>query len=122
MEIVYISNPSHDRFYCPVTGIPIFDDDDNTGVFEDAESVIAVFGSDSIDDPTIKSPEMKKAWEEYIGRLRSSVPSFENDFEKYLRSFLKKYNHFSAIVFSFQWSSPLGSNYLYYVIDWDLGE
>jgi hypothetical protein len=122
MQIINISNPTHDRFYCPVTGIPIFDDDDNTGKFEDAESVIAVFGSDSIDESTIKSPELKKAWEEYIDRLRSVQPYFENDFEKYLRTFLKEYNHFSAIVFSFQWSSPLGSNYLYYVIDWDLGE
>jgi hypothetical protein len=119
MQLIVIS-PDHDRFYCPVTGVPIFDDDSSSGFFEDAETVVAVLCSGFFDKATFKSQELKDAWDSHFLPTHQKMHDFDRFSEESVDQFLKGYDHPSWLVFCFDRQSPLGSSRLYYVIDWNL--
>ena len=119
MQILVIS-PEHDRFYCPVTGVPIFDDESRSGQFEDAESVVAILCSGFFDQATFKSKELEEAWDTYFQGINENKSSLERYPEESVRSFLEDFPNHSWVVFCFDRRSPLGSSRLYYVIDWNL--
>ena len=56
------------RFFCPVTGQPVFNDDGEVV----APTFRGLWIAEVIDEPTIAMPELEVAWSDYVARVDAS--------------------------------------------------
>jgi hypothetical protein len=92
MQVLRI-NRWDDRFYCPVTGQRVL----NEQLEPSAPTFRGLWFTEVIDEPTIVLPELESAWIQYVAQAGAS----EEDDTIDLEDFLSKYESDSLVAFCF---------------------
>lgn len=64
MQVLKIE-PSHNNFFCPVTGEQITGDE----FYEPSSAMVGMWHSDVLEDPALMNEQLQKLWEEYVAEI-----------------------------------------------------